>query len=244
MHGRKAGRWRGVNHNRRMSARWWAFGVWALVAASALAWGLRLFAGGRGVPPNAAVATAAGAPRGDIARIFGNDPPPVVAEVELAPASSRFQLLGVVAPRASGTRQGVALIAVDGKPAKAFRVGAAVDGDLVLKAVRARGADLGPRGGDVNMALDIPPPAPAATGTLPPAGGAAAPTPPPPPVATGLPVVRPPAGMQPGVVPPGAVPPAFRGPMSTIPRPGMQPAVPVQPANDAPPQRPEQNQTQ
>lgn len=229
-----------------MSARWWAFGVWALVAASALAWGLRLFAGGRGVPPNAVVAGAAGAPRGDIARIFGNDPVAVVAEVAPPPASARFQLLGVVAPRAAGTREGVALIAVDGKTAKAFRVGAVVDGELVLKSVRARGADLGPRSGGANMALDIPPPAPAATSTLPPAGGNV--TAPgnvpaaPPPVVT-LPGVRPPS-MQPGVVPPAAVPPTFRAPGSNFPRPGVQPgAQPGQVQND-PAQRQELNQTQ
>ena len=56
------------------------------------------------------------------------------------PTSSRMTLVGVVADAHSA---GVALIAVDGKPAKPFRVGATVDGSLVLQSVGARKATLG-----------------------------------------------------------------------------------------------------
>lgn len=137
-------------------------------------WALKFFVPTVTAPGHAVVASAAGVARGDLTRLFGADAPePVDEEEEAAPAAetSRFQLLGVVAPKGASTGgQGVALIAVDGQPAKAFRVGAVVDGDLVLREVRQRGADLGPRTGDTRVALEVPPLAPAATGSLPPAG--------------------------------------------------------------------------
>jgi general secretion pathway protein C len=175
-----------LNDNGRMSARWVTFLVWALVAASAVAWGLKLFVTAPGAPPQVSVAAISQLPRGDVTRVLGADAVPTVdpsAGESVAPAAdARFQLLGVVAPRGNETaRGGVALIAVDGKPPRAFRVGALVDGENALQAVRARGADLGPMGGKVAVALNIPPPAMAATGTLPDArspgatGAAAAP---------------------------------------------------------------------
>lgn len=172
-----------MNDNGRMSARWATFLVWALVAASAAAWGLKLFVTAPSAPPQVAVAGSSQLPRGDITRVLGADAPPPVdpsagESLDSAPADARFQLVGVVAPRGSETaRGGVALIAVDGKPAKAFRVGAVVDGENVVQAIRTRGADLGPAGGKVLVALNIPPPAPPATGTLPDAGAPGSPTP-------------------------------------------------------------------
>ena len=143
--------------------------VWALAAASALYWGLLLATRSPAVPPQAQVATPGAGLRGDLGRLLGVDAPVPVAAVAPPPAANaRFELVGVVSPRApQAVREGVALIAVDGKPAKAYRVGAAVDGDQVLKSVSARGATLGPRGGTAAISLDIAPPAPAATGTLP-----------------------------------------------------------------------------
>jgi general secretion pathway protein C len=71
-------------------------------------------------------------------------------------ASSRFVLVGVVASGA----QGAALIAVDGKPAKPFAVGATVGDDFVLQSVQPRQAVLGigavgsvPAGGQVLLAM-------------------------------------------------------------------------------------------
>jgi general secretion pathway protein C len=227
----------GMNDNGRMSARWATFLVWALVAASAAAWALKLFVTAPTAPPQVSVAGASQLPRGDVTRVLGADAPPPVdptAGESLASADARFQLLGVVAPRGSETaRGGVALIAVDGKPAKAFRVGALVDGDNVLQAIRARGADLGPEGGKVVVALNIPPPAPAATGSLPDARGAggtpAAPQaarPGQPAAPAGNPAAPPSAGAAATArrsPPPPAVPPA------TFAAPG-QPVQPVQPA--------------
>jgi general secretion pathway protein C len=183
-----------------MLARWWTFGVWALVAGSALFWGLRLFVKAPAAPRETVVAQASGGARGDLTRLFGIDAPPPPAEEAPAPvADARFQLIGVVSPRSSGAvREGVALIAVDGKPARAFRVGATVTGDTVLQAVRQRGATLGPRGGPGAVALELAPlPAPA-TGQLPSIGGDGAPAMPSQPLPAGM---RP---MRPGM--PGAMP--------------------------------------
>lgn len=157
-----------MNHNRRMLARWWSFAVWALVAGSALFWGLKLFVKAPQVPAQTAVADLGSGARGDLTRVFGPDPVAAVQAAEPEPvADARFQLIGVVSPRGSGAdTQGVALIAVDGKPARAYRVGHVVDGQTTLQSVRARGASLGPRGGAVQVALELAPPAPAATGSL------------------------------------------------------------------------------
>jgi general secretion pathway protein C len=159
-----------------MSARWWTLVVWALAAASAAFWGLRLFVAAPPVPPNARTAEVTPAVRGDLTRLFGVDAPPPVAEAAPEPAAdARFQLIGVVSPRAArAAGEGLALIAVDGKPARAYRVGAVVDGTQVLKSVHARGAMLGTRDGPAAVALNLAPPAPAATGSLPPAGAAPA----------------------------------------------------------------------
>ena len=151
-----------------MSARWWTFGLWALVAGSALYWALQLFVVAPAAPPGTvAVQPGAGA-RGDLARLFGADAPAPVVATAAPVADNRFQLVGVLSPRgAQASREGLALIAVDGGPAKAFRVGASVADGTVLQSVRARGVTLGPRGGEATASLELTPPAAPATGTLP-----------------------------------------------------------------------------
>ncbi len=151
-----------------MSARWWTVVVWAAAAASALYWGLKLFVRPLPVPPQVQIAAPSGGLRGDLSRLLGADLAPVAVPVAAAPvrADPRFQLVGVVAPRAAhAAREGVAVIVVDGKPPRAYRVGAIVDGEQVLQAVHPRGAALGPRGGAAMVSLQLAPPAPPATGT-------------------------------------------------------------------------------
>jgi general secretion pathway protein C len=65
-------------------------------------------------------------------------------------------LVGVVAGRSN---KGAALIAVDGKPARAFRVGSKIDEGVVLQAVEPRRARLG-SGADAATALTLEMPAP------------------------------------------------------------------------------------
>ena len=69
-------------------------------------------------------------------------------------AVSRYQLSGVMASTAAGG-PGVALIAVNGAAARAIRVGAPVDGDLVLKEVSQGGAALGPANGPATVMLEV-----------------------------------------------------------------------------------------
>lgn len=198
-----------VHHNPPMSARWVTLFVWAAVAASALFWALKLVVKAPQAPPQVQLAEVNPAARGDLTRLLGPDAPVELAATEAEPAAdARFNLVGVLSPRApQAAREGVALIAVDGKPARAFRVGTVVDGQNVLQSVNARGAALGPRGGPSLIALKIAPPAAAATGQLP-------------------------SGMQSGV-PPGMPPPAQSRPV--MPPPALLPPMPAQAPQQAPP---------
>lgn len=70
--------------------------------------------------------------------------------------STRLSLQGVVR---AGTREGAALISVDGKPARAVRVGAEVEPGLYLLALEPRRASLGPEpNGQESLALELPRP--------------------------------------------------------------------------------------
>ena len=79
----------------------------------------------------------------------------VAARAPVASLASRFALIGVLAGRSSGG--GAALIAVDGQPAKPFRVGAAVDEGLLLQSLDPRQARLGASmDGPATLTLDMP----------------------------------------------------------------------------------------
>jgi general secretion pathway protein C len=133
------------------------FAVWLLAAGSCVFWGLKLASRPSALtaPPPA---RAAAAP--DVAalvRLLGSGPA-APAGVGAAPApalSTRFVLVGVV--DAVTSQAGAAVIAVDGKPARPFRVGAAVDDTLVLQSVEGRRAVLGPAGGAPAVTLELPP---------------------------------------------------------------------------------------
>lgn len=202
-----------------MLVRLCAFVVWGLVAASAVFWGLRVSARGPSAPTHAVAVGEASVTRGDLSRLLGSGPatPAAAGPVALAEPdeAGRFKLVGVMAPKkdTGGTnRYGVALIAVDGKPAKAYAVGATVDGELVLQRVSMRSAAIGPAQGAA-VILEVPPLVPAATGTLPAAGSfvpGAAPVPAavpmaPPAALPARPIVRPvPQGVPQVMPPPGA----------------------------------------
>ena len=126
------------------------FVLWLLVGFSAVAWGLRLWpAASSGpvaelaVPPPAntaaEMAQALGAPR---------------TAVQAPTLASRLQLVGVMADADGG---GAALIAIDGQPAKPYRIGKPVLDGLVLQSVQPRSAALGERaGGTAALTLSLP----------------------------------------------------------------------------------------
>jgi general secretion pathway protein C len=132
--------------------KWLTLVIWALVAFSAVSWVLRWTA----TNDLSTVASAEPQPLPEVdatavARSLGAAPVQAVAAPSLA---SRFQLMGVLA---GGPNAGAALIAVDGKPAKPFRVGVVVADGLVLQSAQGRGISLGASmDGPQTLALDLP----------------------------------------------------------------------------------------
>ena len=137
---------------------WWTrlatLALAALAAGSAVYWVLKwpvapASIGAAEAPAAATIDSAA------VARALGGGAAPVANLV--APASSRFSLAGVVS---GGVHRGAALIAIDGKPAKPYRVGAVVGEQWVLSSVQPRRAVLAPQGGsaaDAGITLELQP---------------------------------------------------------------------------------------
>jgi general secretion pathway protein C len=129
--------------------------LWLLAAGSCVYWGLRL------VPRAAPVAVATPARQvfaadpTAVARLLGANPAAAASPSQPAVSlASRFNLLGVVASR---SHLGAALIAVDGKPARPYRVGSPVDEGLVLQSVQGRRAVLAASaGGPAVLTLELP----------------------------------------------------------------------------------------
>jgi len=153
-----------------VTTRWLAFVVSAAVAVGAGGWALRLFApadsartstfvpvGGAPSRTNT-IDPAVPAGRNQTRGVGAYYQSPAAPMVAPETTGDHFKLVGVVAPRASvAGSEWIALIAVDGEPARAFGVGATVKGDIVLREVSARGAILGPREGSVRIGLDVLP---------------------------------------------------------------------------------------
>jgi general secretion pathway protein C len=226
-----------LNDNRPMAARLSAFIVWAALAASAVFWVLRLAGGSPAAPSHTVPVGDVIVPHADLTRLFGVEPKPAAqADAPPPPMSSRFKLIGVAAPRLAGA-PGVALISVDGKTPRAYRIGSVVDNDLVLQSVEPRSVSLGLRGRTSVVRLELPPLPSAATGTLPPPVNQDTPSAPMPAMA------QPPApAPTPQVVP---IPPPQQPPVSSqgamqqplavnpgnlpIPQPGARPSNTVRP---------------
>jgi len=136
---------------RKWILRGMTLAVWMLAAGSAVFWGFRLMAA---AAPDAAVTVAhSGARPGDfaadtaaLARWLGAGTNAVAAAAPLPGAGSRFALTGVIAQRqrpGSGP-VGVALISVDGKPARPYRVGERLEETYVLQSVGTGSVVLAP----------------------------------------------------------------------------------------------------
>ncbi len=138
---------------------WWprlsALVLAALAAGSAVYWGLKWPSSAPS--PQATVAMNEAAPADPMAltrALGGGNLAPAAASPTVINAASRMALVGVVA---NGKNGGSALISVDGKPARLYRVGAQVDEALLLQAVEPRrallAADLQ---GPVSLTLELP----------------------------------------------------------------------------------------
>jgi general secretion pathway protein C len=162
-----------LKDNRRMLARLVSLVVWACVAASAAFWALKL-TDRKPAPIDSPVNSSRvsdPAIRSELARLLGGAALPANTVAQAPAMNSRFHLAAVIAsPGVRGA--GVAVIAVDGKKARAFRVGAPIDGSLVLQSVGFRSASIGPAQGPPAVVLELqalplplaaPFPAPAAT---------------------------------------------------------------------------------
>ena len=140
--------------------------LWGLAGASGVFWGLRLSTPPDAPVPRAVAGAAVAVPEPlALSRLLGGSPAETVLAA-LPAASSRFVLRGVVADRDG---QGAALVAVDGKPARPFRVGGQLTEGYVLQSVTVRAATLGARVDGVpalTLQLPVPPmaiPGPART---------------------------------------------------------------------------------
>ncbi|MBK5207020.1 MAG: general secretion pathway protein C [Polaromonas sp.] len=136
--------------------------LWALAAASAVYWGLRTAgpAAAVSVPEATALASAgdASARQAAIARFLGATNS-VAAISSKVPIASRFSLIGVV----TQGRGGAALLVVDGKPAKPYRVGSWIDEGMVLQSVGPRHVVLAAsEDGPALQRLEMPSPKPVA----------------------------------------------------------------------------------
>lgn len=140
-----------------------------LLAASVVYWVLK-FVQSTATPANAAVVSMNAPPAVDslaLARGLGGGITPAASS---APApmgginASRFVLTGVVTGRFE--RQSIALIAVDGKPARPYRVGAQVTEGVVVQSVQNRQADLASdKDAPVGATLELPKQTTAIVGT-------------------------------------------------------------------------------
>lgn len=157
-----------------MSSRLSALVIWAAVAACLAYWGLRWLAQPIAVPANAIAVSMDSGSKGDFRRLLSGPAAASPQAVDAATQSAlagRIQLQGAFASGDADGVGGVALLSVDGQPARAVRVGQTVEGTMVLQRVDASGAQIGPAEGPAALTLALPSlPAPA-TGTLPPPTG-------------------------------------------------------------------------
>ena len=130
--------------------------VWMLAASCAGYWILQIVSSPKpGIQATTASVSAAPVNALDaasLARLLGATAPLIATPIS---NSSRFALKGVVS---GALGKEAALIAVDDKPAKAFRVGSAVEDGLILQSAAARKVTLSATpNGPALMTLEMPP---------------------------------------------------------------------------------------
>ena len=137
-------------------ARLSTFVLAALAAASVVYWGLRW-----SEPISTPRANGDGFSQRPIdtirvAQLLGASATPANAAPAVN-AAGQYKLLGVIAG-AKGRGFGSALIAIEGEPAKPYKVGDRLSDDLLLQSVTARGATLAPGMQEpASVELELPP---------------------------------------------------------------------------------------
>lgn len=153
---------------------WWprlaTFLLWVAAGASLAFWILKWPGMGTKLPAVGVASIGGPAPTDTqaVARLLGMGA--AAPALPTPGAASRYALMGVVA---GSSGAGVALISVDGKAARPFEVGAAVDAQLVLQSVASRQAVLAGRvEGPAAVTLELPPmkrlPSPVGVDAIPP----------------------------------------------------------------------------
>lgn len=136
------------------------FLLWTLATGSAAFWVLQNVHGTVPVDADAAV-KAATAPNltfdqnltPQVALALGAKTPitPTAASA-LSALQARLQLQGVLS---IGDKSGAALISVDGKPAKPYQIGSAIEDGLEVTSIKARSVAIGSNGAEV-FTLELP----------------------------------------------------------------------------------------
>ena len=131
--------------------------IWAAVAASLVAWGARWLQPSSPTPAQAQVATDRALPPADWSRPLGAAPSGAGGTTAGGPQGAVAQrpltLVGVIA----AARQGVALIAAGADSARAYRLGAVVEGQWTLRSIEPRAVTLVAREGGASRRLELPP---------------------------------------------------------------------------------------
>ena len=126
--------------------------VWLLAVGSAIYWVLHMQSGRSGNNVPAATAKVELPDATSLARILGATAPQAATAVR---ASNRFTLKGVVS---GALGKEAALIVIDDKPARAFRVGSAIEDGLILQSATERRVTLSATpDGPPLMTLEMPP---------------------------------------------------------------------------------------
>ncbi len=128
--------------------------VWMLASAGLAYWALHW---PKATPTVATAAPVASNPftdlQGSVARALGQPSNPAASPTPQTRSGSAYTLIGVIA---SPSGQGSALIATDGQPPQAYRVGQTVQEGWTLVSLTARQARL--RSSDSEILLELPAP--------------------------------------------------------------------------------------
>ncbi|MDP2017739.1 type II secretion system protein N [Hydrogenophaga sp.] len=138
----------------RRAPAWVAGLLWLAAGLSAGYW--VLLAAGRSpvTPLSVAAPSTTQVDTAAVARVLGALPQAAQTPAVPVATGTQYSLLGVVAANAP---DGAALIAVNGQPPRPYRVGASLEGGLVLQAVSRRGARLGASiNGPATVELTLP----------------------------------------------------------------------------------------